>query len=74
MPICTKPPGSVVAYFHIFEYSPAHGFTGCKRLAVDQFYFEGVEKVLGASVVVAVAFTAHTANQIMQSQEGLILR
>ena len=67
------PPGSVVVQLNILENGPAHGFAGGVAFAVDHLHFQCVEKTLGAGVVVAVALTAHAANQIVLDQEGLIL-
>ena len=36
--------------------------TSSEVFAVDQFHLEGVEKALGAGIIIAAAFAAHAAH------------
>jgi hypothetical protein len=45
--------------------------TGCIDPPADAFALEQLEEALGHSVVVAVATSAHAADQVVVAQEGL---
>ena len=70
--ICIMAATTVVVNFNIFEHGLAHIFTSGKTLAVDGFHLQAVEEAFSTGIVVAVAFTAHAADQLVFCHEILV--
>ncbi len=56
---------AVVVNFNIFEHSLAHLFISGKILVVDGLHFQAVKEAFSTGIVVAVAFTARAADQLV---------
>jgi len=63
---------TVVVNFNIFEHGVAHLFTSGKAFTVDGFHLHGVKETFSTGIVVAVAFGAHTADQLVFHHETLV--
>ena len=72
MTVGTMAASAVVINFNIFEHGVAHLFTSGQAFAVDGFHLHGVKKTFSTGIVVAVAFGAHTADQLVFQHETLV--
>ena len=59
---------SIVVHFDVLEYCLPHLLQGAEAFAMDCFHLERMKEALSAGIVIAVAPTAHTANQAMVAQ------
>ena len=64
----TVPSPAIVIALDIIKHRRSHYFPVGKALAVDTFHLQRVEKAFRTGIVVATAFCAHTATQIMTFQ------
>lgn len=62
------PSPTVVTNFNVFGHMLTKPLPVHHSLVVDCFHFHGMEEAFHASVVPAVAFTAHTLTQLIHSQ------
>lgn len=53
--------GSIVAYFNVFKNCLSHDRPGCGVFTMNGLDLEGVEKALGAGIIVTVTLGAHAA-------------
>ena len=63
---------TVVIGFDVLENGLFHGIPCGKSFTVDAFYFQGVEKALGAGVVIAISFGTHAAMQLVLLYQLLV--
>lgn len=63
---------TVVVDLDIFKNDTAHLLPGGNALAVNDLNLHRMEEALGTSIVVAVAFAAHAADQVALNQKCLI--
>jgi hypothetical protein len=70
--ISTMAAVTVVVNFNIFEHGVAHLFTSGEVFTVDGFHFHSVKETFSTGIVLAVAFGAHTANQLVFHHETLV--
>ena len=64
---------AVIEYLDIPEYVPASFFPCCILLVVQHLAFNSAEKSFRTSVVIAITFSAHTANHSVFPEETLII-
>ena len=56
---------TIVINFKIIEYSLTHFFRGSKALTVDGLNLQVVKEIFSADIIVAIALTAHAADNMM---------
>ena len=67
-------PLTVIVGFDVFKHGFPHLDAAYEVLTVDAFDFQAVEEALRTRIVVAVAFCAHAALQVMSADQILISR
>lgn len=60
-------PLAVIVGFDVFKHGFTHLGAAHEALAMDAFDLQAVEEALRTRIVVAVAFRAHTASQLMSA-------
>ncbi len=70
--ICTVASIAIVVNFNILEHHVAHLFTSSKLFTMNGFHLHGMEETFSTGVVIAVAFGAHAADQLVFRQEALV--
>ena len=65
--------GAIIEDLNVFKYIQSGFISGGVGLVEYQFGFEGTKEAFRQSIVIAIAFAAHTTKHFVFGQQGLIV-